>query len=89
MYYDENEGCIRVSLGELISLSLCRLASEIPREGEEGVPPMPSGALPGGIGEARSFTLDFTEGGRRFCLFGTADGVLCRTAAPWRDFPLR
>ena len=77
MYYDENEGCIRVSLGELVSLSLCRLASEIPREGEEGTPPLPSsGALPGGIGEARSFSLEFEEGERRFCLFGSADGVL-------------
>ena len=38
MRYDEKSGIILISLAELITLSLCRLASESAADGEEFAP---------------------------------------------------
>ena len=76
MRYHEDAGHIALSIGELVSISLHRYASEIVSEREQDIVSMPQPAhLPRDIGEARCFSHTFTEGGHRFLLTGEATGV--------------
>lgn len=76
MRYIEESGIIELPLGEWIAISLHRFASEVANEREQDALSLPGEDFrPAGIGEKRSFSYTFTDGGHRFLLQGSADGL--------------
>lgn len=75
--YDEKTGVILLPLGELIAISLHRFASETANEREQDALSLPRGGFrPAGIGQEQAFSHPFSEGGHRFLLQGSAEGVI-------------
>ena len=75
MLYDAQSGKIHLSLGELVTLSLHRYASETANDRDNDIlSPAPAGWRTGDIGAPLSLSLTFDEAGRVFCLSGEAEG---------------
>ena len=70
MLYDEKTGVISLSLGELVTLSLHRYASETANDRDNDI----LSPAPQAVGAPRALTLSFEEGGHRFALSATLDG---------------
>ena len=75
MRYEEKSGRITLSLDELISVSLCRLASERAEDSEQLRPrPLTGEERERYVnGEAHQLSYEFTESGHRFLLLCEAD----------------
>lgn len=75
MRYDEKSGIILISLGELITLSLCKLASESAGDGEEFAPRPIEEHLKKNhtAAETHEIAYGFEEAGHRFRLLAEAD----------------
>lgn len=75
MLYNAESGVIRLSLGELVTLSLHRFASETANDRDNDIlSPAPDGWRAGEIGTPLALSLDFEEKGHRFHLTGEAEG---------------
>lgn len=76
MRYDETSATITLPLSELVSISMHRFTGEGDSEQDADLLSLPQNDYhPAAIGEARSFSHAFFEGGHRFLLTGTAEGV--------------
>ncbi len=75
MLYNAQSDSIHLSLGELVTLSLHRYASETANDRDNDIlSPAPQGWQTGDIGAPLSLSHTFEEAGRVFCLSGEVEG---------------